>query len=79
MDVLSASEEIQTINLFTNVWGAGPTTARAWVAQGFRTLEDLREKANLTRHQQIGLTHYDDFMDRMPREEAGEIEAKVSI
>ncbi len=41
----------QAINLFTNVWGAGAATARQWVAMGFRTLDDLREKANLTRHQ----------------------------
>ena len=78
LEELSSSEEIQTINLFTNVWGAGPTTARAWISQGFKSLDDLRTKANLTRHQQIGLRHYDDFMDRMPRDEASEIEVVVS-
>lgn len=46
--------------------------------QGLRTLDDLRTKANLTHQQKIGLRCYDDFLDRMPRSEAGEIEKVVS-
>lgn len=68
---------LQAINLFTNIWGAGAHTARAWVAQGFRTLDDLKTKAHLTRHQTIGLKYYDELLDRMPRSEAAEIEAVV--
>ncbi|XP_053713943.1 DNA polymerase lambda-like isoform X2 [Synchiropus splendidus] len=45
--------------------------------QGFRTLEDIRTKAHLTSTQKIGLKHYDDFLDRMPREEAAAIEKVV--
>ena len=45
--------------------------------QGFRTLEDISTKAHLTSTQKIGLKHYDDFLDRMPREEAGAIEKLV--
>ena len=47
--------------------------------QGLRSLDDLREKGNLTSQQKIGLNHYHDFLDRMPREEAGEIEQVVRI
>lgn len=46
--------------------------------QGFRTLEDIRSKASLTTQQAIGLKHYDDFLERIPREEATEIEQTVS-
>ena len=46
--------------------------------QGFRSLEDIRNQASLTTQQAIGLKHYDDFLDRMPREEAAEIEQTVS-
>ena len=47
LDEISSTEEIKTINLFTNIWGAGATTARHWWAQGFRTLEDLTTKVNI--------------------------------
>uniref|UniRef100_A0A8C8MLW8 DNA polymerase n=1 Tax=Oncorhynchus tshawytscha TaxID=74940 RepID=A0A8C8MLW8_ONCTS len=47
------------------------------VFDGFRTLEDIRTKANLNHSQIIGLKHYDDFLDRMPREEAAAIEETV--
>lgn len=46
--------------------------------QGFRSLEDIRNQAFLTAQQAIGLKHYDDFLERMPREEATEIEQTVS-
>mgnify|MGYP000615054994 CR=1 FL=1 len=47
--------------------------------QGLRTLEDLGTKANLTYQQKVGLRCYDDFLDRMPRSEAGEIEKVVGF
>ncbi|KAI0209690.1 DNA polymerase lambda [Lamellibrachia satsuma] len=77
LNELSGQEEVKAINLFANVWGAGTVTARSWVQLGFRTLEDLRTKANLTYQQRIGLRYYEDILDRMPREEAAEIEATV--
>lgn len=46
--------------------------------KGYRTLDDLRKSGKLTRIQQIGMKHYDDFVERMPRSEAAEIENKVS-
>ncbi|XP_066277640.1 DNA polymerase lambda-like isoform X2 [Branchiostoma lanceolatum] len=69
--------EHEALNLFNDVWGAGSKTAQQWLQQGLRTLDDLRTKVKLTRQQQIGLKHYDDFLDRMPREEATEIEKTV--
>lgn len=40
-------------------------------------MEDIRTKANLSNTQKIGLKHYDDFLDRMPRDEAAAIEKVV--
>ncbi|XP_045190402.2 DNA polymerase lambda-like isoform X2 [Mercenaria mercenaria] len=77
LNELRSSDEIKVIEMFKDVWGAGAHTARTWYQQGFRTLEDLRTKANLTHQQKVGLRCYDDILDRMPRSEAGEIEKVV--
>ncbi|XP_005091641.1 DNA polymerase lambda [Aplysia californica] len=74
---LKSSEEVRVLETFTNVWGAGPTTAQQWFQQGFRTIEDLKEKAHLTHQQKVGVRLYQDLLDRMPREEAAEIEKVV--
>uniref|UniRef100_A0A3Q0RF23 DNA polymerase lambda n=1 Tax=Amphilophus citrinellus TaxID=61819 RepID=A0A3Q0RF23_AMPCI len=71
------SEAVPVLELFTNIWGAGAKTAQLWYQQGFRTLEDIGTKAHLNSTQKIGLKHYSDFLDRMPREEAGAIEKVV--
>ncbi|KAF7218143.1 DNA polymerase lambda [Nothobranchius furzeri] len=70
-------EDVPVLELFSNIWGAGSKTAQLWYQQGFRTLEDIRTKAHLTNTQKIGLKHYDDFLDKMPREEAAAIEKVV--
>ncbi|XP_011832819.1 PREDICTED: DNA polymerase lambda isoform X2 [Mandrillus leucophaeus] len=71
------SESVPVLELFSNIWGAGTKTARMWYQQGFRSLEDIRSQASLTTQQAIGLKHYNDFLERMPREEATEIEQTV--
>ncbi|KAJ9607850.1 hypothetical protein H2200_007929 [Cladophialophora chaetospira] len=67
----------QIVKLFTGVYGVGEATADRWIAQGFRSLDDLRQKADLTPNQQIGLEHYDDFQQRIPRDEVGQHAALV--
>ncbi|NXK54548.1 DPOLL polymerase, partial [Chauna torquata] len=71
------SESVPVLELFSNIWGAGVKTAQMWYQQGFRTLDDIRTKASLTSQQAVGLKHYEDFLERMPREEAAEIELTV--
>lgn len=71
-------EAVPILEMFTNIWGAGAKTAQLWYQQGFRTLEDISTKAHLNHNQKIGLKHYNDFLDRMPRSEAGDIEKMVS-
>lgn len=43
--------------------------ANQWVAAGYKTLEDLKAKAQLTENQKIGIEHYHDFAQRIPRTE----------
>ncbi|KAE8325149.1 hypothetical protein BDV39DRAFT_194623 [Aspergillus sergii] len=54
---------------FLGVYGAGISQASRWLTQGYRSIEDLRTKASLTPQQQIGVDHYHDFSQRIPRKE----------
>ncbi|XP_004701039.1 DNA polymerase lambda [Echinops telfairi] len=71
------SESVPVLELFSHIWGAGTKTAQMWYHQGFRNLDDIRSQASLSSQQAIGLKHYEDFLERMPREEAAEIQQMV--
>jgi DNA polymerase IV len=59
----------QTLQIFLNVYGVG-------FAQGLRSLDDLKMKAELTKNQRVGVEHYEDFLQRIPR---AEVEAQGQI
>lgn len=61
--------EDHILHEFLGVHGVGIAQASRWVAQGFKTLEDLKIKASLNKAQRIGVKHYEDFTKRIPREE----------
>ncbi|KIV88885.1 hypothetical protein PV10_08517 [Exophiala mesophila] len=70
----------QVLQLFMGIYGVGYPTASRWIAQGHRTLDDLRCKADLTYSQRVGVDHYEDFLQRIPRAEVakhGEIVQKA--
>ena len=46
------------IELFMGIYGVGRTKALKFVMQGFRTLEDLLARADLTESQRIGIQLY---------------------
>lgn len=62
----------KVLQLFMDVYGAGPKQARLWIDQGYRTLDDLKANAPLTDNQKIGIEHYDDFQQRIPRAEVAQ-------
>ncbi|KAK3329680.1 hypothetical protein B0H66DRAFT_541780 [Apodospora peruviana] len=59
----------QVLALFLKIYDVGTSRANKWVAQGFRTLQDLKDKAPLTTNQRIGIDHFDDLNTRIPRSE----------
>ncbi|CAG7926043.1 unnamed protein product [Penicillium olsonii] len=63
------SPEDLIVQKFLGVYGAGLSRASRWVAQGYRSLADLLEKAPLTKQQRIGVERYNDFAQRIPRKE----------
>jgi DNA polymerase/3'-5' exonuclease PolX len=67
------SDKIETMRLFQGVYGVGANAAERFWSLGFRTLDDLRNYDGLTIAQKIGLKHYDDLRDRIPRDEVQKI------
>jgi len=57
------------LRLFLGVYGAGLSQASKWIQAGYRTLDDLVISAKLTDSQKIGVNHYYDFAERIPRAE----------
>ena len=70
---LQNDEKLKVVEIFGEIWGVGPTTAEQFYNKGFRTLAELEDSDLLTRQQQIGIKYYDEFNERMPREEAHEL------
>jgi DNA polymerase IV len=69
LDNAIAEPTDQILKVFMNIYGVGYETASKWVRLGFKTLDDLLEEADLTASQKIGIQHYDDFLQRIPRAE----------
>ncbi|KAF5017787.1 hypothetical protein F66182_10259 [Fusarium sp. NRRL 66182] len=59
----------EALQLFLGIYGVGSSQAQQWLAQGFRTLDDLKANAKLTPNQLVGIAHYDDLNTRIPRSE----------
>ncbi|PWY83142.1 Nucleotidyltransferase [Aspergillus sclerotioniger CBS 115572] len=80
LENINSTPEDRVLQLFLGVYGAGITQASRWMAQGYRTLEDLKTKASLTKQQRVGVDHHYDFSQRIPRKEVethGEIVRKA--
>ncbi|KAJ5160352.1 uncharacterized protein N7482_007356 [Penicillium canariense] len=69
LDHTNETEADRIIQEFLGIYGCGLSQASKWVAQGYRSLSDLRDKAPLTKNQRIGLERYHDFAQRIPRKE----------
>lgn len=68
--------EMQTLNLFYEIWGVGPKGARDfYYRKGWRDLDDVVEFGwnNLSRVQQIGVKYYEEFQQKIPRDEVERI------
>ncbi|KAL6873114.1 hypothetical protein J3F83DRAFT_732097 [Trichoderma novae-zelandiae] len=78
------------LQAFLKIYGVGNKVAEQWIAQGWRTLDDVKEHAKLTPSQRIGVERYEDLNTRIPRSEvtalgevvrraAGRIDKKVQL
>ena len=67
----------------TGVHGIGPKKAKELISEGITTIEGLRkastENANLLNaKQRMGLAHYEELQERIPREEIQRFEARLT-
>ncbi|KAJ3945648.1 uncharacterized protein N0V96_003985 [Colletotrichum fioriniae] len=67
----------EVLQTFLKIYGVGSVQAGHFMAQGFRTLDDLKQRAKLTVNQRIGIDHYDDLNTRIPRPEMKWLSAVV--
>ncbi len=68
------AHHLEAYDAFLKVYGVGPAKARALVDSGLDSIEGLRTAAAanpklLTKAQQLGLHHYEDLLERIPRTE----------
>jgi DNA polymerase/3'-5' exonuclease PolX len=80
LEELSKRPDVQSCTELSGIWGVGPVTARSLFDQGYRSIVDLRTRAPkslLTPAQWVGLKHYEDFKQRVPREEVSVIATAV--
>lgn len=71
VDELESDEQLEVLRLFYDIWGVGATTAREFYGKGWRDLDDVVELGwgSLSRVQQIGVKHYEEFQEKIPRAE----------
>lgn len=67
----------QVIDNFRSYYGIGPVTALKFYNQGFRTVEDLWEKADLTEAQRLGIIWKLHFDERISRTEMDIINRRI--
>ena len=67
------NEKMNPINIFTDIYGVGPKKAEELVAAGIKTIAQLRENQQLLNDiQKLGLTYYEDILEKIPRSEIEE-------
>ena len=69
-----ANKAPDSLDAFTKIYGVGPAAAAKFVAAGYRTIGDLRkavaeDSLKLTKNQLVGLSVYEDLLERIPHAE----------
>ena len=70
------NEKTNPLNIFTDIYGVGPKKAEELVAAGIKTIAQLRGNQQLLNDiQKLGLTNYEDILEKIPRSEIEEYRA----
>ena len=73
-DTIKSSDKVSVYKMLMNCYGIGVAKAKTLATTGIKTVADLRAAATadpklLTAAQTIGLTHYEEFLERISRGE----------
>ena len=76
---IETDERMKSLTEFYEIYDVAEKTARQFYARGWRDLDDVISQGwdTLTPNQQIGVKFYDDFKEKIPRDEAERIAAVV--
>lgn len=75
VQAMDEMENLKSLKEFCSIWGIGTATADKLYKLGYRTIADLRARpaAVLNPSQLVGLEFFEDFAEKMQREEVKEI------
>ena len=75
VQAMDEMQYLKSLKEFCTIWGIGTATADKLYKLGYRTIADLRARpaAILNPSQLIGLEFFEDFAEKMPREEVKDI------
>ncbi|GAA5801239.1 hypothetical protein HPULCUR_006683 [Helicostylum pulchrum] len=72
-ELLRSDEKFRALSLFKKVFGVGVVTANAWWNLGYRTLQEVLDKGNISSALRNGINLLPDFDQLMNREDVEEI------
>lgn len=77
---VKADKKVGATNEFLQIYGVGPVKAKALASSGIKTISDLRKAVKedpklLNEKQKVGLSFYEDLLERIPRTEVKEHQA----
>ncbi|CAO3629478.1 unnamed protein product [Mucor hiemalis] len=72
-EALRSDEKFRTLSLFNQVFGVGAVTAHIWWNLGYRTLQEVLDKAKLTPIVRLGIELFPDFSQLMERNDVEEV------
>lgn len=72
LEDVERSQESKLLRLFTAIHGVGPGFAKRWIMEGMKSLDDIKQRTDLTKPQRLGLEYYDDWKEKIPRKECTE-------
>lgn len=74
LENLASDSKVQVLEKLGGIFGVGPKGAEKLYVSGIRSIADLRKQQHLLVDRQVvGLKYYEQFLERMPRSEAGMI------